>query len=58
MIIAATATIGLVTEETRKIVSRRIGSPTPKAFVPIASTCTSPRLLISVTIPGTTPRSA
>src|SRR5437016_13540914 len=56
-IIVAAAVIGLVNEAMRKIVSRRIGSPPPTAFVPIASTCTSPRRLTSVTIPGTSPRS-
>ena len=56
-IIAAAAVIGLVIEEMRKIVSRRIGSLPPSAFVPIASTCTSPRRLTSVTSPGTSPRS-
>ena len=56
-IIVAAAAIGLVIEAMRKIVSRRIGSPPPTALVPIASTCTSPRRLTSVTIPGTSPRS-
>jgi hypothetical protein len=55
-IIAAAATIGLVTEAMRKMVSRRIGSLPPYALVPIASTRTSPRRLTSVTTPGTTPR--
>lgn len=55
-IMAAAAAIGLVIEATRKIVSRRIGSP-PSAFRPIASTCTSSRRLTSVTSPGISPRS-
>ncbi len=58
---AAAAVIGLDMEAMRKIVSRRIGpfpaAPVPPAaFMPSASTCTSPRRLISVTSPGT-PRS-
>jgi hypothetical protein len=52
-IMAAAAAIGLVTEAMRKIVSRWIGSLPPSAFMPIASTCTSPRRLMSVTMPGT-----
>src|SRR5215203_949047 len=34
-----------------------MGSLSPNALVPIASTLTSPRRLTSVTMPGTTPRS-
>jgi hypothetical protein len=56
-IIVATAVIGLVIEEMRKIVLRPIGPSAPSAFAPIASTCTSPRRLTSVTMPGTSPRS-
>src|SRR5665647_142407 len=56
-IIAAAAVTGLVIDEMRKIVSRRIGSLPPTAVVPIASTCTSPRRLTSVTRPGAWPPS-
>ena len=51
-IIAAAATIGLVTEAMRKIVSRRIGSPLSNAVVPMTSTWISPRRLSQVTRPG------
>jgi hypothetical protein len=51
-IIAATAVIGFVTEAKRKIVSRRIGAVRSKARVPIASTCSAPRRLMSATRPG------
>jgi hypothetical protein len=56
-IIAAAAVIGFVIEAMRKIVSRLIGSALPSAFMPIASTCASPRRLTSATKPGTSPRS-
>jgi hypothetical protein len=48
---------GLVIGVIRKIVSRRIGSRPPMAVCPMASTCTSPRRLSRVTIPGISPRS-
>ena len=54
---AATAVIGLVMDEMRKIVSRRIGSSEPSAIAPTASTWPSPRRAIIVTRPGTSPRS-
>src|SRR5262245_46589625 len=55
--IAATATIGLVIEAMRTMVSRRIGALPSMASEPRASMCTSPRRLSSVTMPGTPPRS-
>ena len=54
---AAAAVTGLVMEEMRKIVSRRIGSSALAAIAPIASTWPSPRRATSVTRPGTSPRS-
>ncbi len=56
-IMAATAVTGLVMDEMRKIVSRRIGSSEPSAIAPTASTWPSPRRAIIVTRPGTSPRS-
>jgi len=50
--IAATAVIGFVTEAKRKIVSRRIGAEWSNARVPMASTCSAPRPLMSATRPG------
>jgi hypothetical protein len=44
--------VGLISEATRKIVSRRIGALPPNASAPIAWTCTSPRRSIKVTRPG------
>src|SRR6266511_382743 len=56
-IIVATAVIGLVIDEMRKIVSRRTAAPPSTAVAPITSTCASPRRLTTATSPGTSPRS-
>jgi hypothetical protein len=45
--------VGLISEATRKIVSRRIGALPPNASAPIASMWTWPRRSISVLRPGT-----
>jgi hypothetical protein len=54
-IMAAAATIGLVKDAMRKMLSRRILAPPSAACAPMTSTCTSPRRSISVTRPGTPP---
>jgi hypothetical protein len=48
---------GFVIDEIRKIVSRAIGSRSPAAFAPTASTCVSPRRLTNDTSPGSSARS-
>ena len=53
----ATAVTGLVIDEMRKIVSRRIGPPPSTAVLPITSTYASPRLLTTETSPGASPPS-
>ena len=49
--------IGFATEASRKMVSRRIGAVRSNPRVPIASTCSCPRRLMSATRPGSRPRS-
>ena len=59
-VIAQAATIGLVIEPVRQIVSAAIGvlEPAPsKARLPIASIWTSPRRATTATAPGTKPAS-